>query len=134
MNTYSLYWQLLKYGIVGVANTIVTLASIFILMNLLGVAYVVSNAIGYILGFTNSFILNKLWTFKSRGSVGREGILFIIIFLVCYGVQLACLIFLKEVAHIRINVATLMAMVVYTVLNFTGNKFITFRDGGLNVR
>ena len=133
MVSIDLYWQLLKYGLVGVLNTLVTLLSIFVLMKLLNVSYIISNAAGYLFGFTNSFVLNKIWTFRSKGPVGREGILFIAIFLICYGIQLICLLFFKEIVYIRIEVATIMAMVVYTGLNFLGNKFITFRSGGENV-
>ncbi|MDR3142710.1 MAG: GtrA family protein, partial [Tannerellaceae bacterium] len=56
--------QVIKYGIVGISNTIVTAAVIWVMMKLSGCPAVLSNITGYIAGLLNSFILNKQWTFK----------------------------------------------------------------------
>jgi putative flippase GtrA len=119
--------QFIKYGLVGIANTIVTLGAIFLLMNVLGVSYIISNAVGYILGFVNSFVLNKIWTFKSKGSLIREATFFIAIFAICYVIQLGCLITFKEFMNIRVEFAQIFSMVVYTILNFIGNRYFTFK-------
>lgn len=119
--------QLFKYGIVGIVNTIITLATIFILMELLKVNYIVSNLVGYGLGFANSFIMNKLWTFESRGRLPREIVFFILIFLVSYALQLILLVILKEKLGIAAEISQVMAMVFYTIISFIGNKRFTFR-------
>ncbi|UJS15925.1 MAG: GtrA family protein [Candidatus Jettenia sp.] len=119
--------QFLKFSFVGVLNTIITLSTIFIFMKLFNTRYLTANIIGYILGFANSFILNKKWTFHSNKSCKREIISFIVIFLICYELQLGLLILLKEVLLTPIGIAQVLAMVFYTGLNFLGNKFVTFR-------
>ncbi len=48
--------QFLKYAIVGVMNTIITLGVIFVCKSLLGVNDYVSTALGYVAGVLNSFI------------------------------------------------------------------------------
>ncbi len=120
--------QAIRFGLVGVLNTGITLALIFILMNGLGVHYALSNIIGYLLGFLNSFVLNKKWTFRSKGNVGLEGVLFVAVFGVCYLIQLGALVFMKETMGIRADYAQLLAMAVYTGLNFILNKLITFKN------
>jgi len=126
-NLLSTLKQFLKFGIVGISNTLVTISTIFILMSLMGVSYIISNIVGYILGLINSFILNKIWTFKSRATAGKEGIRFVLVFGICYLIQLAALIFLKEKVGVTKELAQLLAMIIYTMLNFTGNKLYTFR-------
>jgi putative flippase GtrA len=119
--------QMVKYGLVGVINTGVTLGAFFVLLNIFHVQYVVSNTAGYILGFINSFIWNKLWTFKSGGFSTREIILFTIVFLVCFAIQSGLLIFFKETLRLDIIWAQIVSMVIYTMLGFAGNKLLTFR-------
>ena len=119
--------QFIKYGLVGVLNTLITLSIIFVFMKLLNVSYILSNAVGYLFGFINSFILNKIWTFKSKKSIGRESFFFVLIFVICYLLQLALLVILKEKLQIKPEYAQIIAMGFYTVINFLGNKYITFK-------
>lgn len=119
--------QFFKFGLVGILNTLITLAVIFLLMHFSPASYVIANAAGYILGFINSFILNKTWTFKSKGPVGKESIGFIIVFAVTYGIQLGVLVYLKENLKVDAHWAQVIAMVFYTGINFLGNKLFTFR-------
>ena len=119
--------QLAKFGIVGVTNTIVTLGAIYLLYTFTPFHYYITNGIGYFLGFVNSFVLNKLWTFKAKGVIYRELFLFVIVFLVSYGVQLGVLHILKAFLEVNLVVAQILAMVFYTLTNYTGNRLFTFR-------
>lgn len=119
--------QMLKFGLVGILNTLITLAAIYISGNVFNANYAVANVIGYLLGFLNSYVCNKLWTFKSMGSVKKETVRFIAVTVICYLLQLGFLVVLKEVLGINKNLAQLMAMVFYTFINFLGHRYFTFR-------
>jgi len=119
--------QLVRFGLVGVMNTVVTLAAIFILMEVFRLNYLLSNVCGYALGLVNSFIWNKLWTFKSNGPMLKEGAAFLIVFAICYLVQSGALALMVEKFHMSKLLAQVLAMLVYTGLNFAGNKLISFR-------
>ena len=58
--------QLLKYGVIGASNTLITLVVFYVLNTLLGAAYGLANTIGYILGLINSFVWNRNWVFKTK--------------------------------------------------------------------
>ncbi len=120
--------QAMRFGIVGVLNTGITLTVIFVLMKGLMVHYVLSNWIGYLLGFLNSFVLNKKWTFRSKGNVGLEVVLFVAVFGLCYLIQLGALVLMKEKMSINTDYAQLLAMPVYTSVNFMLNKLVTFKN------
>src|SRR3954467_3208092 len=60
--------QFIKFGIVGVSNTLLTFAVYTLLLKVLGVWYLAASAIGFIVGAGNGFLLNRRWTF--RGHVG----------------------------------------------------------------
>ncbi|HIY49734.1 MAG TPA: GtrA family protein [Candidatus Barnesiella excrementavium] len=121
-------WQLVRFGIVGVINTLITLIVIYILQELLHVKYTTANLAGYIAGIINSFFWSKLWVFKKLNSnFMREAVLFLVSFGICYGIQFVALLLLVEVLHMADTWAQLVSMVVYTLCNFALNKCITFK-------
>src|SRR6478752_2327900 len=60
--------QFIKFGIVGISNTLLTLAVYTVLLKVFGVWYLAASAIGFAVGAVNGFLLNRRWTF--RGHVG----------------------------------------------------------------
>ena len=120
--------QAIKYGVVGVINTLITAGVIWFMMKLLGCADVVSNVVGYIAGVLNSFIWNKKWTFKSTEKWLGSAIRFGVVFGICYLLQLGLLVFvLNPYLAIDPYYNQLIAMAFYTAINFVMNKFYTFK-------
>lgn len=131
--------QFIKYCIVGVLNTLVTLGVIYLCKSLLGWNLYVSNALGYVCGVINSFLCNKQWVFKSDKSYLPEAIKFIVGFFVCYALQFWVVWMLTESQFGKFDflicgivlsgygIATLVGNVVYTLANFVFNRLVTFR-------
>lgn len=144
--------QMIKYGAVGVINTLTTLVVIWIVMHLVyGIgdesnasseAVGVSNFVGYTMGLLCSFVLNRSWTFKSHKKWVKDFIKFMMVFLICYIPQLLLVFLLNSYANMNniqfslfnhehlINAAyiyQLIGMVFYTILNFICNKYYTFK-------
>ncbi len=118
--------QMFKYGIVGVVNTAVGFGAFLLLYKVFGVQYIISNTAGYALGLLNSFILNKFWTFESKGAGKIEAALFVAVFIPCFFIQSGLLILLKEAAKMDVVLAQVISMAVYTILGFILNKTLTF--------
>ncbi|MBW7857392.1 MAG: GtrA family protein [Leptonema sp. (in: Bacteria)] len=93
----------------------------------IGVSYIISNGIGYTAGFVNSFLMNRFWTFRSRGQIGRQLFWFVLIFGISYLFQLAALLIQTNLIGVPIWLAQLISMAVYTAVNFVLNKIVTFR-------
>jgi putative flippase GtrA len=119
--------QAVKYSIVGLSNTLLTLVVIWVMMKICGYSDVVSNIAGYIVGLFNSFIWNKKWTFRSSDAWMGSAVRFALVFGVCFLLQLGLLLYLN--AHLSIDTYynQIMAMIFYTVLNFLLNKYFTFK-------
>lgn len=81
--------EALKYGLIGVLNTVLTLAVIFALMHWFGVPPLAANAMGYLVGFANSFVLNRIWVFRSQAPVARSMARFVVSALIAYGLNAA---------------------------------------------
>ena len=112
----------MKFGIVGVLNTLLTLFIIWICLRLFHWSDTVSNVVGYGLGVINSFFWNRKWTFAYKGKLSTSFTKFIVVFIVSYLVQLGVLQLLLRYLHTDNYYCHLLAMVVYTVINFVLNK------------
>ena len=135
--------QLLKYGVIGALNTLITLVAFYLLNTVLGLSYGISNVTGYVLGVINSFVWNRNWDFKTKNDVKRELLLFVCGFLICLALQLCVSWILLEgldwkhlpddiipffpMKKAGQNIVMIVAMVAYTLANYIYNRFVTFR-------
>ena len=130
MQKKTTFLQLIKYGIVGVSNTLISMIVIYLLLKVAGMKDGPANLIGYIAGLINSFIWNRKWTFRSQTSWLKTFIPFIIVFVVCYALQYGLLMWLNTHSTSYDNYYNhLIGMVFFTIINFFANKYITFGKG-----
>ncbi|MEI8273783.1 MAG: GtrA family protein, partial [Paludibacter sp.] len=118
MRNKSILIQLLKFGIVGVANTLLTALTIWLLLKVLHYTDYLSNIIGYCIGLINSFIWNRKWTFRSSKSKLKSMIPFLIVFIISYIGNLSSVIISVDYLMIDPNIAQIFGIIVYSVLNF----------------
>ena len=131
--------QLLKYGVIGVSNTLITLVVFYVINTLMGLDYAVANTLGYILGLINSFVSNRTWVFRTGGNVWREAGLFALGFIICFALQMGVSQWLLSTSlhdltiswlpmkNTGENVIMCLSMVVYTLANYVYNRFVTFK-------
>ena len=122
-----------KFLMVGVVNTLIGSGTMFLLYNLAGCSYWLASAANYIVGGTVSFFLNKFFTFQNKErswrQVGRFVITVTLCYLIAYGIAkpLALLLLAGQAIRIQENVAMLVGMCLYTVLNYLGQRFFAFK-------
>ena len=127
---------LLKFLLVGVCNTLIGCGVMFLLYNLAGCSYWVSSAANYAVGGTVSFFLNKYFTFESRGwswnQVWRFLLNLTVCYLLAYGLAkpLVRAVLTGQSLRLQENAAMLTGMCLYTALNYIGQRWFAFRDGG----
>ena len=119
--------QFIKFGIVGVSNTLLTFAVYTLLLKVFGVWYLAASAIGFIVGAVNGFLLNRRWTF--RGHVGDA--FTPVRWTVVQGCGLLTnlglvYLFVEEISLDKL-IAQACATVIVTVLTFLANRAWTFR-------
>ena len=122
------YKQVVKFGLVGAINTVFTLALILLLEKIMGLSYLIVNPISYLLPTISSFYFNKKWTFRSKGKVHREGFFFFAVIGVAWLFQYCFLFLVVEQFGIDSFVAQVAGMIIFTGINFLGQKFVTFRS------
>ena len=106
----------------------------FALYNIAGWNYWLSSAANYVVGGIVSFILNKHFTFGNRDSLRNTVPRFVINVAVCYVVAYAIAkplirrLLTGTPVTVQENVAMLAGMVIYTGLNYLGQRFFAFRE------
>jgi putative flippase GtrA len=119
--------QFVKFGIVGISNTLVNFAVYTVLLKVFDVWYLAAAAIGFGLGAVNGFLLNRRWTFE--GHVGDA------FTPVRWAIVQSCGLALNEVLLYlwvdRVGVDKLIAqalsIMVVTTVTFMANRAWTFR-------
>lgn len=118
--------SLLKFLVVGVLNTGLSMTIIFAMKYFYSVGDVVANLTGYIVGLMCSFVLNKKWTFNHAGQLSLTAFKFLIIFIVAYTVNIMCVLLFIS-ADINPYFSHMSGMPIYTIIFYLGSKFFVFR-------
>jgi putative flippase GtrA len=130
--------QFLKFGVVGASGFVVNLAIFTLLQRVIPnhaatLPYNVIYSIAFLSGGVSNYFLNRAWTFRSTGHVGREGLSFMTVSVLALIVGLIVSAAIAPVSflgrpfghgHLTWFVSTMSAIVV----NFFVNKYWTFRS------
>ncbi|MBQ2752008.1 MAG: GtrA family protein [Oscillospiraceae bacterium] len=122
------FFKLVKFGITGVMNTLVDFA-VFLLLTHIGVAIYFAQVVSYSCGILNSYIVNRSWTFKSKGKfLGPQMVRFIAVNLSLLLLSLVLLwVFTEQLGFIKI-LAKLCSTVLIMVIGFVVNRLWVFRQ------
>ena len=127
-------WEhsLVRFGLVGVLNTVFGTTIMFVLYNVLHCTYWQASFANYFFGSILSFFLNKYFTFRSKTRSWREVVRFILNIAVCYllayGISKPLMLRLLsgQSQAVRENAAMLAGMGLFVVLNYLGQRFFAF--------
>ena len=128
---------LLKFLLVGCANTLFSTCIMYSLYNLAHFGYWGSSAIAFVLASILSFFLNRSFTFQSKEGIGKTALRFSINVAVCYLLAYSAAQPLVGWALGRFGldsslveqIAMLFGMCMFTGLNYLGQRFFAFRKG-----
>lgn len=131
--------QIAKFGVVGVANTVID----FGVLNYLsaaqhvfsGLALIPLNMISFTAAVINSYFWNKYWTFKAGGDgAGKQFAEFIIISVIAIFLNSGLVYLLTLLPPLGgvseqmwLNICKAAATLISLVWNFVGYKFIVFK-------
>jgi putative flippase GtrA len=117
--------QLVRFGIVGCSNTLLSWCA-FALLVWLGVHYLLASAVAWTLGALNSYVLNRRWTFRSQGRWAPELVRFGAV--QCAGLLLDIVLLdaLTRDAHVERLLAQALVYPVTTIATFLLSRHWAF--------
>jgi putative flippase GtrA len=119
--------QLVKFGIVGVSNTLLTFAIYWLLLKVFGLWYLAASAVGFVAGATNGFLLNRRWTFRGHIGDALTPVRWAIVQGCGLGINLGLLYVFVHDAGLDKLLAQVFATAVVTISTFFANRAWTFR-------
>lgn len=116
-----------RFCTVGMGNTLIDFSVFFILVSI-GMPYLVAQILAYLAGMTNSYIWNRLWTFRMKQRVNlQEMARFLFINLASLTIAFLILSYIYEVSGMPLfwskGIATASGMLV----TFIGSRYWVFK-------
>ena len=123
---------LVRYLLAGGYNTIFGFAVFTGLYYLASgsIHYLVIAVIAQIIVITNSWIVYRLFVFKSKGAIVREYLKIYIVYGVSFLLSIALLALLVELLGMHPVLAQFFVILVTVIVSYLGNSRFTFRTGG----
>ena len=126
---FALAKQFVKFGIVGVANTLIQWAAYYPLVLFLNVHYIIANIVGFILSTLNSYYWNSKYVFPKKDQNRKS----VIIRCFCaYGFTFllsnALLGLMVDIIGISKMVAPIISLFITVPTNFALNKFWVYKE------
>ncbi len=120
------WWQLIKFGLVGVSGYLVNLAVFALLTGNLGVHHLIAAVGAFCVAVSSNFFWNRHWTFAAgQGHAGFQAARFFAVSVAALIVNLVVLEALVGASMGELP-AQAIAVAVAMPFNFLGNKLWTF--------
>jgi putative flippase GtrA len=119
--------QFVKFGLVGVMNTVITFVVFTILTKGFGVWYVAASGIGFAVGALNGFMINRRWTFNGHEGGSLAGLRWTIVQGCGLGVDLGIIYLCVHDGKLPELAGQAVAVIFVTTATFFVNRRWTFR-------
>lgn len=115
---------MLKFGFVGVANTILSY-TLYVILIQIETYYIFASAISFVTGTIFSYVLNSRYTFKNTVNV-RIYIRFLTVSLVALCMSLVILFAVKSLLQINVYLAQISVVLIRFPIVYTINRDVVF--------
>lgn len=119
--------QIMRYALVGVANTVIGYGVIFVLQAS-GFGVVSANATGYTVGLMFSFFVNRCWSFQSKVSLQHSIPRFLIVTAFAYLANISTVLLFIYWIGVDPYLGQLSGAVPYFLIGYFGSKLFAFAE------
>jgi dolichol-phosphate mannosyltransferase len=125
-----LRWQqFFKFCVVGTTGAIIDIGGLYILVEFLGVHYLIAATISFTVAVINNYFLNKHWTFKNKSKEhAKQFVGFLLVSIVGLLINLAVMYALTEWLFVWYLLSKAIAAIIVLFWNFFMNKYVTFKE------
>ena len=128
---YSTLIQFIKFGIVGISNTLISYCTYAVLV-WLGVNFLLSNLIGFVVSVLNSFYWNSRYVFDLNNADTKKKLKALIKTFISYAgtglvLSSAMLILWIDIVQLSKYIAPIINLIITVPVNFVVNKVWAFK-------
>ena len=122
---------LFRFILVAIGNTCTLMIVIYLLKNI-GIGDVVANFSAYIVAISQSFVLNRNWTFLHKGKISIAILKYVIVIVVAYLMNLSVLLIALETSEINSYISHGLGALAYGAVAFFGMRNVVFSNKAAN--
>lgn len=130
-NHFGKIWQFIKFCIVGVSNTLISLLVYYVVIWLNVDMYLLGNVLGWIISVLNAFYWSRKYVFDSKTTELKDILKELIKMYISYGSTfvLSTVMLYIEVELFKMSaiICPIMNVIITIPINFILNKFWTFK-------
>jgi putative flippase GtrA len=119
--------QFIKFGLVGVSNTVIAFGIYTVLLKAFGVWYIAASGIGFAVGAVNGFLLNRSWTFRGHAGGSNAALRWMVVQGCGLMINLGLVYLLVSHGGMDKLSGQAIATAIVVVLTFFVNRRWTFR-------
>jgi putative flippase GtrA len=123
--------QSLRFGAVGVVNTVIGLLAIYAVIFFFNTGPATANAVGYALGLAVSFALNRIWTFGDGRAIGKVLPGYLLAAAISYLLNLSVVLLCTHYFGVGPYLVQFFGIGIYTVTLFLGCRWFVFQESSL---
>lgn len=118
-----------KYIFAGGTAALVDLVVLYFLTDVVGLWYMISTMVAFVLALATSFILQKFWTFRDPAlrRIKKQLVIYAVIGTLNFILNPALLYLFVEKFHVWYMLAAVIVMGALAIANYLVNKFIIFK-------
>ncbi len=120
--------QLRRFVVVGVAVTATLVAMSVLLIELLGLGVQAGTFVAFSCALSLSYLLNRAWTYQTRGRHRRQLPRFAVVSLAGYGLNAAIMALVTELLGMHYLIGIAVVVMVLPSLSFLSHRYWTFVD------
>ncbi|PKM79000.1 MAG: GtrA family protein [Firmicutes bacterium HGW-Firmicutes-13] len=133
IHTKKIFSQFIKFGLVGISNTLISTFIAFTIVFLFGktsTIAILGNLCGFLVSVSNSFYWNNKYVFKNKTEKREPFIFFKVIISYSLSLFISSLLIYYLVDHLHVNpyIALISRLIVIVPINFLLNKYWAFKD------
>lgn len=127
MKIYEQHKEVINYLIFGVLTTLVSVVS-YRFFTLIGINYLISNLLSWIISVTFAYFTNRKYVFESKSNnYLKELILFFSSRITSLLIEMALMFILVDLIKIDDFIAKILCQVVVIVINYILSKLVVFK-------
>ena len=126
--TDDVFVQIIRYTFVGGVAFIIDFSSLFVLTEFVSIHYLISAAIGFLLGLTTNYLLSIIWVFSRRTLKNRwhEMVIFAAIGIIGLGLNEFFIWFFTEQFKVHYLGSKIVSTILIYLWNFLARRFMLF--------
>ena len=123
---YASHMKIFRYLVSGGMATLTNLLFLFIFTNLLGIWYITSEIMAYIISYAVSFTMQKYWTFNdsSKDKIKSQAIIYTIVTTANLGLNALILYALVQYGHLNHLVGQVIASAIIAIESYFIYKYL----------